>query len=110
MERVIKFRAWDEDAQRYEWIGACAGFFGGELTPDGSRNIKFEQFTGLHDKNGKEIYEGDVVKVFDVYGEINIKGVIIFQDGSFCIKSDACTYYRWMDYEAEIISNIHEMG
>ena len=114
MERVIKFRAWDEDAQRYEWIGACAGFFGGELTPDGSRNIKFEQFTGLHDKNGKEIYEGDVVRM-DSFEPSDY--IVKFIDGAFCLWNDDVGYGTDIHYthhagrkQATVTSNIHERG
>ena len=112
MERVIKFRVFDNVCQCYvkdNWKFYLNGGVSIESTW-ATNDVTIEQFTGLHDKNGKEIYEGDVVKVFDVYGEININGTVIFQDGSFCIKSDTCTYYRWIDYDVEITSNIHERG
>jgi YopX protein len=51
--REIKFRAWDEDTKRMWW-----DVFGSMLQDD---HYKVMQYTNLKDKNGKEIYEGDIV-------------------------------------------------
>jgi hypothetical protein len=64
------------------------------------------QFTGRHDINDKEVYEGDILKCKDLYTGLEFSGTVDFQDCSFVIKDDFVTHYRWMDYEIEVVGNI----
>lgn len=64
--REIRFRAWDADRKVFyapifyggEWYSNGRSFEDGRACSD-----QIMQFTGLHDKNGKEIYEGDKVRI-----------------------------------------------
>jgi len=61
--REIKFRAWNHEMDRYEYYGVVQ--FEGSIVSDwGADKYDWivEQFTGLLDKNGKEIYEGDIIQ------------------------------------------------
>jgi uncharacterized phage protein (TIGR01671 family) len=63
---------------------------------------------GLNDKNHLEIYENDNVKCRDLRDLTEFQGTVEFDNASFYIKSDVCSHYRWMDYEVEVMGNIHE--
>lgn len=72
MSRAIKFRAWDKKRQEMRsghnlWLDTFDGslhwqFGYDEPMPFLKEDIILMQFTGLHDKNGKEIWEGDIVR------------------------------------------------
>ena len=73
--------------------------------------------SGLFDKNKKEIYEGDILKITikDFYTSLVVEYKCIFENGTFWLKNKSSQYYLHLIKtakqfnDAEIIGNIYEI-
>jgi len=110
MSRDIKFRAWKVDEKRMVSLDPSESddWCSTDLIEDG--NWKVMQFTGLHDKNGKEIFEGDVVRI---YGK-STHAVEWFRGCLGFWREDRGEFWNWVGASfvepvaTEVIGNIHE--
>jgi len=108
----LKFRAWDKQQNKMlgiDWaITAQGGFINiSEYTYEDDPIIM--QWTGLIDKNGKEIYEGDLIKTLD-----NRTLPVIFKGGCFGFENifeiKKFTYFtKVLADTIEVVGNIYEM-
>ncbi len=108
MDREIKFRVWDvenKEMLEVQELDFEPTFYGGRIAirPDqysdyfDPEDMILMQYTGLHDKNGKEIYEGDIIRIKNSL--IEIEGEVIFDtiDLSFEVydKENDCKEMLW---------------
>jgi hypothetical protein len=109
--RDIKFRVWDKDRGFYstEYSLYCGnGVVSNGVFVDGlKRRFVPEQFTGIIDAKGKEIYEGDVIcgEFYDTEHFHSTKEIapVVFNNGAFNISSSL-----WFKPTLKILGNIHQ--
>ena len=128
--REIKFRAWEISGGHWMshevsgfllfnfFIDGSGKFTIDEMNPmsenvksDGDRDYIIQQYTGLKDKNGAEIYEGDICKTFGLMD--NIIGEVVFKDCGWRLLtlagwSHSKSFSNGLIGSLEVIGNIYE--
>ena len=118
--REILFRVWDKVSKKYREFDGMhdtmtinedgkVEYYNLQNGSGGDEYI-LEQFTGIKDRNGKMIFEGDIVHI-DNYDE-GWDSTVEFKGGAFAVDVEGREYdytaIGWTEYEAVVIGNIHD--
>lgn len=123
--REIKFRAWDK--KKKKWLKAGQSLLGylvawkseTKFEILGRGDYEIMQCTGLYDKNGKEVYEGDIVECFQ-FDDSDFRSKVTYKNGAFGYMSpcfdmfigfESNNNFKWHNGKSDrikVIGNIYE--
>lgn len=118
--REIKFRAWNKDWEQMEDNDICqlyVGLDGEIMATDGDnewrslKNIVLSQYTGLKDKNGVEIYDGDALRDSESIVIVKFAGgrfSVVYRTTGGKWRTYGSLFEYLKDYEGEVIGNVYQ--
>ena len=115
---IPRYRAWDKEFNEMVQVDALvfeeqivkATYKNGNVVKEDLKNYVLMQSTGLTDKNGKEIFEGDVVKMAkNVYSEPTNYEIVRHRSGAYRLESKQHGCELWLRHtDCEIAGNIYK--
>ena len=133
MDREIKFRVYDEDLKKMRYLNGSHdficfdekgnGYYHNMQTGLGEWFSDLMQYTGLKDKNGVEVYEGDILETCENYGigecwlkyEVKYNKELaqfilfpVIENGKYNSNNWDIPIYSYHEQAREVIGNIYE--
>ncbi len=125
--REVKFQAWDNVNRKMYGVGEqedmhfyfdssgikAEWFFSSAGDSEILEHLIYRQYTGLKDKNGKEIFQGDILHIDKRFNGSDIYGKVYWKDSGYALitsrGSDTSTgYLEIVSPYTEIVGNIYE--
>jgi len=108
MKREIKFRAWDKDKMVEFMLLDIADESVEYIDISGwMKEEALMQYTGLKDKNGTEIYEGDIFRQKGMDNDLIVGTIIFYDDLSYRCREGNYIFHK-VKFAGEVIGNIYE--
>ena len=112
MKRPIEFRAWDIHQKKYKY----PKLWDNTMPSNWEQHYILEQYTGLTDRNGVKIWEGDLVSYHNPFSQKTYVHTVRWDErwaafGMFEDGNDYCQESDWQKIvDVEVCGNIHESG